>query len=233
MSVRLTFPCVAASLAAVIVLSVSTFAVEGDKKRAAEGEKKRAAEGASAFSPEAMEKWMKAATPGKEHKELARMAGRWNTVSKFWMAGPASPPTETKGTSSLKMILGGRVLHQTAQGEMFGMKFEGIGLTGYDNAKKKYVSIWADTTATAIFYSEGTRDDKTNTITFIGKMDDPATGEVNKKVQMVWRLDNKDRQTMEFYDGSGQKAKKMGEIVYERASKKSKTKGAATGKQSR
>ena len=32
------------------------------------------------------------------------------------------------------------------------LSFEGIGYTGYDNIRKRYVSVWMDTTATSIVF---------------------------------------------------------------------------------
>ena len=43
-----------------------------------------------------------------------------------------------------KMILDGRFLHQEFNGEMMGSPFIGIGITGYDNGSKQYVSNWMD-----------------------------------------------------------------------------------------
>jgi len=36
-----------------------------------------------------------------------------------------------------------------------GMPFEGMGLDGYDNASKEYISIWIDNMGTGIMYMKG------------------------------------------------------------------------------
>ena len=48
------------------------------------------------------------------------------------------------------MILGGRYLEQRYEGTMMGQPFSGIGVTGFDNYKKKFVSTWVDSMGTAI-----------------------------------------------------------------------------------
>lgn len=88
-----------------------------------------------------------AAAPGEEHKLLKQMVGRWDIASKFWMA-PDAPPMESKGSSSIKLVLGGRFVQQDYRGAFMGIKFQGIGLTGYDKHKKKFVNVWLDTGST-------------------------------------------------------------------------------------
>ncbi len=86
-----------------------------------------------------MEVYNKLGTPGAPHKVLARMAGSWNTKTKSWTE-PNKPPVESSGTCEQKMLLGGRFLQQEFTGDMMGSMFTGIGVTGYDNHTKKYVS---------------------------------------------------------------------------------------------
>jgi hypothetical protein len=65
-----------------------------------------------------------------------------------------------------KWVLGGRFLESEFKGELGGGPFEGIGLTGYDNSKQRYVGTWIDSMGTAILpVSEGTWDASTKTIT--------------------------------------------------------------------
>ena len=77
--------------------------------------------------------------PGPEHKVLAKLAGAWDAQVKFH--GPAGT-AESKGTMKRAMIMGGRFLKEDFTGDMMGMKFQGMGIVGFDPAKKKYVSTW-------------------------------------------------------------------------------------------
>ena len=56
------------------------------------------------------------------------------------------------------MALGGRFLEERVQSSFMGQPFSGIGYTGYDNVKKKYVSTWMDNMGTMIMVMEGTPD---------------------------------------------------------------------------
>jgi len=159
-------------------------------------EKKKAGEPSE---EEMMKKWKEAATPGEAHKKLDDMVGSWESESQMWMA-PGQPPTVSKGTSEMKWILGGRFLQQELTGEMMGMPMNGIGLTGYDNFKKKYIGFWIDNTSTAMYAMEGILDKDGKTITFFGKTDDPVTGEKDKKVKYVTRFINKDKHVFEIHD---------------------------------
>ena len=67
-----------------------------------------------------MAKQAKAATPGEHHKHLDMFAGQWNTVTKVFMAGPGSTPTESTGTATSEWILGKRYLLQRNKGSMMG-----------------------------------------------------------------------------------------------------------------
>ena len=95
--------------------------------------------------------------------------------------------------------------------------FEGIALIGYDNHKKKYVSIWLDNFSTGIMMMEGAYDETTKTLTTIGEYDDPFTGPA--KMKNVMRELSKDKHVMEMYrtGPDGQDHKEM-EITYTRQS---------------
>ncbi len=87
---------------------------------------------------QAMEFYKKLGTPGIAHQLLAGMAGSWSTKTRNWM-GPDRPPMEWTGSSEQKIILDGRFLQQEFAGDMMGKLYNGIGFTGYDNHRKKYL----------------------------------------------------------------------------------------------
>ena len=122
---------------------------------------------------EIMKAWVAFATPGPAHKALEVTVGTWDVQSKVWMA-PGAPPQESTGTSENKMILGGRYLEQHYEGTMMGQPFSGIGVTAFDNYKKKFVSTWIDSTGTGIMVTTGAFDKAGKVITAWGTVDDPA-----------------------------------------------------------
>jgi hypothetical protein len=164
---------------------------------------------------EMMKKVEAAGKPGAEHKALEPLVGDWNAEVKMWMA-PDAPPNVTKGSAKSKWILGGRFVQQEFKGEFMGKPFQGIGLTGYDNMKKKYNSFWVDDVSTAMFVSEGGAEQAGKAITLEGKYDCAMTGEKDKPSKQVVRIVSRDKHVYEMYDPSqGPNAKTM-EITYTR-----------------
>jgi hypothetical protein len=114
-----------------------------------------------------------------------------------------------------KMDLGGLWLVSEFEGEFGGLKFKGRGLDTYDAAKKKYVSVWADSMSTTPMMMEGTYDEKAKTLTLAGEgpgMDGPKT-----KYKSV--LETKDDDTMLFTmssPGKNGKDEVMINITYKR-----------------
>jgi hypothetical protein len=163
---------------------------------------------------EMMKKMAELAAPGPAHKALEPLAGEWNVEAKFWMGGPE--PTESKGTSSKRWIMGKRFLQEDHKSEFMAQPFQGMGLTGYDKMKQKYVGMWIDSMGTSLSVSEGTADADGKVLTMSGSMDDPMTGEKNKPVKYILRIVSQDKHVMEMHDvGLGEKSK-MGEITYMR-----------------
>ena len=161
----------------------------------------------------AMEAWRKVATPGEGHKVLEPMIGSWNVKSTSWEA-PGAPPTQGAGTAESSWILGGRFVREDFQGEFGGMKFQGLGYTGYDNFKKKYVGTWMDTMGTMIMVMTGTADPSGKVLSTTSTMDDAVTGKP-MKVRTVTRIVDASKHVMEMFgpDRSGKEFKMM-EIVY-------------------
>ncbi len=152
-----------------------------------------------------MEAWQKFATPGPEHAKLKSLAGSYDIDVTFWM-DPKGPPETSKAKAELKMIMGDRYLQQEVTGEMMGQPFNGMAITGYDNAKKKYVSTWIDSVGTGIFRSEGTADKSGNTINFQSEQTDPMTGKITKG-RDIWKWDEAGNFTSEMW-GKGPKGGK-------------------------
>jgi len=146
-----------------------------------------------------MSQWQEMNSLGKEHERFKKMAGTWDVNSKMWFA-PGMEPVESKGSSEISLILGGRYIEQKYECPMMGMPYQGLGFEGYDKIKKKYVSIWMDSMGTGIFYAEGTADETGKVFTYIGKMDDPFTGEKDKPMKSVAREINDDQVVFEMYE---------------------------------
>ena len=163
----------------------------------------------------AMEAWMKVATPGEGHKALEPMIGTWNVQSTMWEK-PGNPPEKGAGVAEDSWVLGGRFVKEEFQGEFGGMKFQGLGYTGYDNYKKKYVGTWMDTMGTMMMTMIGTVDTSGKVFTATSTIDDIMTGKP-MKVREVTRIVDANKHVMEMFgpDPSGKEFKMM-ELVYTR-----------------
>lgn len=150
------------------------------------------------FDPAMMEAWKKAAAPGTFHAHMNPLEGRWNFVTK-WRMTSEQPWEQSKGVAEYKWILGGRFLQQNIRGEMKeGERFEGMGITGYDNGAKKYTSIWTDNMGTGMMISTGTCDASGKVFTYTGTMTDPFTGQP-KKEKSVLRIINDGKHVFEMF----------------------------------
>jgi hypothetical protein len=96
--------------------------------------------------------------------------------------------------------------------------FQGRGITAYDNFKKKYISTWTDSMSTGIFISEGSADESGKVLTFVGKMDDPMTGQKDKPTKFIIRILSADKHVMEMHDLSLGEKSKVFEMTYTRKS---------------
>ncbi|MCP4655718.1 MAG: DUF1579 domain-containing protein, partial [bacterium] len=105
-----------------------------------------------------------------------------------------------EGQSEVKWILDGHYLMEDFSSAMMGEAFQGIGIIGYDNFKQKYQYIWIDNTSTAMFTSLGDYDEPTQTFTYHGLMDEPMTGERDKKVKYVLRVVDEKTHVFEIHD---------------------------------
>lgn len=136
---------------------------------------------------EMMKAFQEYATPGKSHKFLEKMVGKWKYTSKWWESAEAKPE-ESSGTSTIKMILGGRFLQNETTGKAMGMPFQGLGLTGYNNVTGQYESLWLDTMGTGMTQGTGSVDEQTNTLKEIGEFSCPMTKGKKRNYRSEWQL---------------------------------------------
>lgn len=177
---------------------------------------------------EMMKQMMEMSKLNENHKLLADLNGNWNFSIKMWMnPDPNAKPQESKGTATRKSAMGGRyvVMDVTGKmqmpgedGKMKDMQFKGMGIEGYDNVKKKFVSSWVDNMGTGIQGSEGTYDPASKTFTYTMEME-PMPG-MKQQVREVIKVTDKDHMMLEWYENRGGQEKKTMEIAYTRAGRK-------------
>lgn len=149
------------------------------------------------MSPDAlMAAWRKAATPAEGHRRLEPLAGQFRTRTTFVMA-PGGDPQVSEGRSENTWVVGGRYLRQVYQGSNMGMFFEGLGYTGFDNVRGRYVGTWMDSFGTGLMNSIGVGQPTDDEIAFEAESLEP-TGEP-RKFSCKIRIDDADHHSYEMW----------------------------------
>ncbi len=154
----------------------------------------------------------KSADPSEIRKVLLALAGRWMTSSKSWSV--AGEPTVTPGTVDARLILDGRFLEQDFSSAMMSKPVNGIGILGYDDAKKKFVATWLDSRSNGIRRGECTLDATGKVLTINWSPTSRSAGSP-VATTVIQRLESGSRRVSEFYEkGADGKDKQFMEIVY-------------------
>ncbi len=99
--------------------------------------------------------------PGPEHAHLKSMVGTWDTVME--MGGEKS-----KGTAVYKSICSGMWIASDFESEVGGVPYQGRGMDGYDQLKKKYIGYWFDSMTSSAMAFEGDFDADHKVLTMTG-----------------------------------------------------------------
>lgn len=169
---------------------------------------------AVAQTQDEMKAWMAYSTPGEIHKLMAKSVGTWNGNITMWMK-PGAPPMNSTGVMTNTMIMGGRYLQGMNTGNFMGQPYEGIDMTGYDNAKKMFVSSYIDNMGTGMVFLTGTWNAATNSINFTGMEVDPVSGK-DIPVREVLTFVDDNNQVFAMYNTAGGQEYKAMEIKYVR-----------------
>ncbi len=167
-----------------------------------------------AASQAMMATWQAYASPNDNHKMLDPLVGTWSQVVKWWMT-PDSQPETSKGMTETTWVMGGRYLQHSAKGTSMGQPFEGMGLTGFDNGKQAYQTIWMDNMGTGMMIGEGTYDPGKKTLTDQGRFTDPMIGQRSYRGVITFIDDDHHSYEMYVADEKGKEFRMM-EIVYTR-----------------
>ena len=159
-----------------------------------------------------MAAYQKAGTPGPQHEALAKTVGTYDLAIRSWNA-PGAAPVDSTGTATRSMALGGRVMVEDMQSEMYGQPFNGHGMHGYDNVTGKHWSTWNDSMSTGLMVAEGNCDDA-GACSFTGSWNDPVTrARVTARMTTKWSSPNVEVFEMHGPGPDGKEMKMM-EITY-------------------
>ena len=156
-------------------------------------------------------------TPGPIHKWLANFNGTWEANVISYM-NPTKPDT-SQLTQTYSMILNGLYQEAKLTGTMMGMPFEGRSINAYDNAKKKFQTVWFDIFSSGFTYMSGDYDSTSKTLNLKGTQPNPSTGK-DMGIREVMKMINDDTYTLTMYgDGPGGKEIKFMEGTFKRNNK--------------
>ena len=137
--------------------------------------------------------WSDYAKVTQKHKNLDSLVGEWKATYLIYDdAGNVIRAPE--GVASNRSVLGGRfvVLHYKLD------EYKAFGVMGYDNSKQKYISLYVDTSGTAINTREGDSKDK-KLFTLQGESIDYATGKPMTLTSQT-KITNSKRYSFKLFD---------------------------------
>ncbi|MEK6677483.1 MAG: DUF1579 family protein [Planctomycetota bacterium] len=190
--------------------AMAVMAQDGAKPvQSAEKTEKKAEEKKSADGPGKSAEWAKNAEPGEFHQKLEPLVGEFVGVSSYWSA-PDAEPTKSRAFFRRKWVLGGRFLQEEYVGEVFGSKVNSLGMIGYDNKNKKYVSAWFDTMDTGMETMDGEIDVTGKVLSFTEVHTNPAT-QKTETMRYVFRMESSTKHIIEMYtqDDKGKEFKTL------------------------
>lgn len=215
MSIRRTFPALAAASAGVLV----AIALAQPPVNQAPGnppDKTGKMPDVTAEMQKGMEAWMKTTQPVEAHALLKKLEGDWKTTVRLWTGGPGATPVETQGTATYRSIMGGRFVEMQSTATVMGMQVESRELLGFDNFRKQYVGTRVSSMGTEMLHFQGSPDKDGRVLTFYGTMDEPMTGEVAKTVRYVLKIDSDDKHTLSVQEAQYGEPFTVYEVMYER-----------------
>lgn len=143
-------------------------------------------------TPEQMNAMLEQMKPGKEHRTLASLEGKWTVDVTYRMGN--GPVMKATGLTTNRMILGGRFLESSATstisaGPGFGdPTVESLTIYGFDRRTNEFTILGLDTMGTYWVSAAGLMEGK-NTIVMAGEtLDDHAGSKEMRKYNMVLRI---------------------------------------------
>jgi hypothetical protein len=169
------------------------------------------------------EDWTALSKPGSSHRLLESFVGEWDVELTFW-SDPDSAGESSLGHSQISWILGKRFLQEQFSGTLAGADYRGMGIMGYDNAAKRFKTVWADSLNTALTTSSGRFSPDGKTVDLESEVYDPLVSGL-KVVQSKLQIESADSYTFFMTDTSpeGKKFKSL-EMRYRRVAIQDKIK---------
>lgn len=108
---------------------------------------------------------------------LKQDVGAWDATVKVWTS-PSAEPTTSHGKETDELLPGGLWLVSRFEGEAAGVKYTGVGTTGYDPDEKHYVGTWVDTMSPHLMIMKGDYDPATRSMAASVEVRSAETGQM-------------------------------------------------------
>jgi hypothetical protein len=166
--------------------------------------------------------WLAAHAPGEQHHRLDPIAGEWDVEG--WWRPPLPPiPGQTvperiplSGRVNAEWVLDGRFLRAEFRGKTLEVPYTGWHILGYNAAAGEYQLVLMESTTTTVNTFAGRYDEAAGTITFAGKIADPA---VNGAYRAVLHLGKDTLRFEGFQVNPDQSEVQVSEHTYTRRAK--------------
>lgn len=159
----------------------------------------------------------KVTQPGKQHERLSFFLGAWDVEMKMTMPGAPEMPA-TKAKSTFTWAIEGRWLMERFEGSMMGQPWTSVGLHGFDNYAKNFVSATVSNMDTALYVMKGVvTNPKEDVVVQYGTFGEYMLGDHNHPNRTVTRKTGDDSFELEIWDlGIGESGAKVIEMRYTR-----------------
>ncbi len=146
---------------------------------------------------EAQLRVFEASQPGEEHALIATLAGEWSQVIRLQPAHGAEILT-FEGTSTNRMVLGGRFLMIESTLRVPGAEAASLGFLGFDRRTEEFTLLSMDEVGTYWVTGRGTADESGRVITMSGEDYDPIMDHT-QEYDFVYRLIDDDKFVFEIW----------------------------------
>jgi hypothetical protein len=165
-------------------------------------------------SPEEVAAILAMASPGPEHTRLAGFEGVWRQRGTFSVPGQA--PLHFTGTTTNRMILGGRFLESRSATAEGPFPIESLTIFGFDRRSGEFTAVGFDSLGTYHVAAAGKPAPDSHPITMSGVNRDPATGRVEEFEFVLTSINAHEYRFDVFFKGSDNTRSHIVEIIQTR-----------------
>lgn len=125
----------------------------------------------------------------KQHEWLSNQAGSFAGKGTYiTMMGPVKTASKVKH----ELVMGGRFLRGSVEGDLFGIEFKGESWLGYDKNRAKWIEVQINNVGTGVQILEGDMDEAGKILTLVGRETTLKTemGEMKYTPKTVLTLDD-------------------------------------------